>query len=302
MDKYEHMISSFHSKGVVDLDVCIKKQLIATCATDRTVRLWSYNQSNTFKHELVKQFNEETYSLALHPSGFHIVIGFAENIKMMNILSQDLVAYRSIGVKNCKEIQFSHGGQYFAVQSSQTVSVYKFYTGESPPEFSFKGHTHFIRSISWLEDDTGFVTCGSDHSVFLWKLFQDKQTDDNNAVDTRVGQPVWEYKLKNNSFNCVAIYRPDGDDPEPVVYATCTDKSIREIKTFIDKKEPGAPIRAKDTGRFYEEGTTYNQVLTSFQRKFLVCGTADQDRPASIQIFRQNFEKVLEVQAHSRQI
>jgi len=152
-----------------------------------------------------------------------------------------------------------------------------------------------------LEDDTGFVTCGSDHSVFLWKLYQDKQADDTNAVDTRVGQPVWEYKQKNNSFNCVAIYRPDGDDPDPVVYATCTDKSVREIKTTTTKKETTTTIAARESAS-YTEGTTYNQVLTSFQRKFLVCGTADQDRPASIQIFRQNFEKVLEVQAHSKQI
>lgn len=43
VDSFNYLISSFHSKGVVDLDVCIKKQLIATCATDRTVRLWSFN-------------------------------------------------------------------------------------------------------------------------------------------------------------------------------------------------------------------------------------------------------------------
>lgn len=91
------MISSFHSRGIVDLDTCIKKHLIATCATDRTVRLWTYDQSNQFNCVLTKVFNnEETYSLALHPSGFHMVIGFAENIKMMNILDKDLVAYKTI--------------------------------------------------------------------------------------------------------------------------------------------------------------------------------------------------------------
>ena len=215
------------------MDTCIKKQLIATCATDRTVRLWKYDQSNSFSCELTKSFNEETYSVALHPSGFHIVIGFAENIKMMNILSNDLVAYKNIQIKNCKEIQFSHGGQYFAVQSSQTVSVYKFYTGESPSEFTFKGHSHLVKSIAWLEDDTGFVTCGWDNSIFMWKLYPEK-SEGNEIVDHRVGQPTWQYTLKNQNFNCVAIYRPDGDDPEPIVYATCTDRTIREIKTNID--------------------------------------------------------------------
>jgi WD40 repeat protein len=52
VDKYEYLITSFHSKGIVGLDVCIKKQLIATCATDRTVRIWSYNSSNVFSLDL----------------------------------------------------------------------------------------------------------------------------------------------------------------------------------------------------------------------------------------------------------
>lgn len=42
MDKFEYLITSFHSKGILGLDVCIKKQILATCATDRTIRIWSY--------------------------------------------------------------------------------------------------------------------------------------------------------------------------------------------------------------------------------------------------------------------
>jgi len=39
----EHLISSFHSKQIHGLDVCLKKNLIATCSSDRTVRVWSYS-------------------------------------------------------------------------------------------------------------------------------------------------------------------------------------------------------------------------------------------------------------------
>lgn len=114
VDQYEYLITSFHSKGISGLDVCVKKQLIATCATDRTVRLWSYNSNNQFTLDTSQSFNEDTYSLALHPSGFHIVVGFSECIRMMNILDKSLVSYKTISVKNCREISFSHGGHYFA--------------------------------------------------------------------------------------------------------------------------------------------------------------------------------------------
>ena len=50
--KYEHLISSFHSKQIHGLDVCVKKELVATCSSDRTVRLWSYTAGNMFQSEL----------------------------------------------------------------------------------------------------------------------------------------------------------------------------------------------------------------------------------------------------------
>ncbi len=39
---FDYLITSFHSKYVTGLDSCIKKQIIATCSFDRTVRLWGF--------------------------------------------------------------------------------------------------------------------------------------------------------------------------------------------------------------------------------------------------------------------
>lgn len=112
-------------------------------------------------------------------------------------------------------------------------------------------------------------------------------------------QPVWEYKLKNQTFNSVAIYRPDtGDSIHPVVYAAATDKTLREIKTIQGGTADAPTFKAKETAR-YEEGTVYNQILASFQRKFLITGSSEQEKPSTIQVFRDNFEKIVEVQAHS---
>ena len=69
VDRFEYLVSSFHSKAILGLDVCIKKQMIATCANDRTVRIWSY-ANNQFKLDFTHHCGDEAYSLALHPSGF----------------------------------------------------------------------------------------------------------------------------------------------------------------------------------------------------------------------------------------
>jgi len=54
--RYHYLVSSFHAKQVDGLDICIKKQLFATCGADRTVRVWSYK--DIFSMEICKTFEE----------------------------------------------------------------------------------------------------------------------------------------------------------------------------------------------------------------------------------------------------
>jgi len=249
---------------------------------------------------------EDCISLALHPSGFHIVLGLADRVAMMNILNDDLEEYKPIPIKGCKEIQFSNGGQYFACTHQNVVQVYKFYTGETQNDFYFKGHGHHVKSISWLEDDTGFVTCGNDSVIFLWKLYPDKLGGDDTIETSRAGLPIWKFEQKNYTFECVTVYHPEPSETdkaaEPCVFATCTDKSVRKIKTVTEKKDAVYTSKAKEVGRYYEEGTKYNQVVMSSQGKFLAVGGSEAEKPAAIQLFRPNFDKAVEVQAHSKQI
>ena len=75
---YEHLISSFHSKPIFGLDFCIKKELVATCSSDRTVRLWSYTTANMFQSEICQAFDQEAHAIAFHPSGLQLVVGFSD--------------------------------------------------------------------------------------------------------------------------------------------------------------------------------------------------------------------------------
>ena len=97
--------------------------------------------------------------------------------------------------------------------------MYKFYTAENPSEYIFKNHIGPIRSIAWLQDDTGFVSSAWDSSVCMWAL---------NPKDGK--NPVWSKKMANVDFTCVKAYKPDGEKASPKVFATGMDKSIRELQ------------------------------------------------------------------------
>ena len=113
---------------------------MATCSSDRTVRLWSYSSSNHFSAEVCASFEQEAYSIAFHPSGLHLVVGFSDQVRLMNILDRQLVTYKEIGIKECREIVFAHGGHLFACQNDKEIWVYKFYQATISQQFKFVAH------------------------------------------------------------------------------------------------------------------------------------------------------------------
>jgi len=87
----DHVLTSFHSGPILGLDVCIRKQLVATCGVDRSVRIWNYFEKT---QEQCKFFGEEAYSIAFHPSGFHLIVGFSDKLRLMNVIMEDIRTYR----------------------------------------------------------------------------------------------------------------------------------------------------------------------------------------------------------------
>lgn len=124
---------------------------------------------------------------------------------MMNILDKELVTFKSLPIKECREIVFSHGGHLFACQNDKEIWVYKFYTASITQQFKFIAHNQTVKRISWLEDDTGFVSCGQDAMIYVWKLYPLMNKDNEPEPN-----PVSQFKHQKISFSSVACYKPEG--------------------------------------------------------------------------------------------
>ena len=133
------------------MDICIKKNLVTTCSTDKTVRIW--NNSSPPVLEIVEKYPDEAYSVAFHPSGFHLIVGFTDRVRMMNVFQKNLKSFHTIPIKGCREIRFSNGGHLFAAGVGQKTCIYNFYTGECPQNLQCSGHSGRILNIQWFEDD-----------------------------------------------------------------------------------------------------------------------------------------------------
>ena len=131
---------TFHTGAVNGMDVCVRKPIIATCGADKTVRVWNYLDKTL---EVCKVFSEEPYSVALHPSGFHIVVGFSDKLRVFSLLMEDLRPYKDLPIKGCREVRYSHGGHYFAATNGNAIQLYKSYTCE--PFLNLRGHNNKVR-------------------------------------------------------------------------------------------------------------------------------------------------------------
>nr|XP_008963610.2 cilia- and flagella-associated protein 57 isoform X5 [Pan paniscus]XP_054950345.1 cilia- and flagella-associated protein 57 isoform X5 [Pan paniscus]XP_054950348.1 cilia- and flagella-associated protein 57 isoform X5 [Pan paniscus] len=160
---FEYLMYPLHSAPITGLATCIRKPLIATCSLDRSIRLWNY-ETNTL--ELFKEYQEEAYSISLHPSGHFIVVGFADKLRLMNLLIDDIRSFKEYSVRGCGECSFSNGGHLFAAVNGNVIHVYTTTSLENIS--SLKGHTG---KMLLTFDDQFLLTAAEDGCLFTWKVF-----------------------------------------------------------------------------------------------------------------------------------
>ena len=120
--------------------------------------------------------------MAFHPSGFHIVVALNDKIQFMNVFSTELKTFKSISIKNCIEIQFSNGGHLVACMNLFSIQVFNFWTCHCPEDYNFKIHAGKVKSVTWYEDDSGFISSGQDGAVYHWDL-KDNTSQNNEWID-----------------------------------------------------------------------------------------------------------------------
>lgn len=54
--------------------------------------------------DLSKQFQEEAHSVALHPTGLFVLVGFSDKLRLMNLLVDDIRVFQEFTVRSCREV------------------------------------------------------------------------------------------------------------------------------------------------------------------------------------------------------
>lgn len=180
----DHLLTAFHGPSdlgdptIVGIDTALWRPVIATCGKDYSVRIWNTQDR---KIEIMKTFQEEPFSLALHPSGLYVAVGFTDKIKLMSVLLDDMSTTREFHIRSCSCMRFSAGGHLLACANGANVQIFSTYTGIMLTSLR---HTAKVRAVTWMTLDSKILTVSQEGSVFIWSVDKDKN---HNASDSYAG-------------------------------------------------------------------------------------------------------------------
>lgn len=72
---------------------------------DRSLKIWNYE---TDEVELIHSFEDDIYSVALHPTGLYAVIGFSDKLRYMTIMIDDLIMTKEFHIRTCRYVLLSY--------------------------------------------------------------------------------------------------------------------------------------------------------------------------------------------------
>ena len=248
--------SNVTAAAITGLDVCIRKPLVVTCGVDTSVRVWNYLDKTL---ELLKYFpSEESFCVAFHPSGLHILVGFSSKLRLMNLLMDDIRQFKELPIKACREARFANGGHCFAAANASMIQVYNTYTME--PISTLRGHNSRVLSLCWTPSDMSLVSAGIDGAVYQWDLNENK----------REGKREGEYVSKGVQYTSVAVNADCS-----AVFAVGSDRTLKEIEF------PGANL-----GKELDAKVPLGQVVLSGSQHMLFAGVSLQQMPGSVRSYK----------------
>lgn len=111
-----------------------------TCGKiDHTIRVWNYLDCSLL---LSQQYQEDIFSVSLHPSGLYSVAAFTGKVEFQLVHTEGLKAWREFTVTYCNLTEFSTSGHMFALANQFDIDVYCSVTFEK--RFMFKGHSNIV--------------------------------------------------------------------------------------------------------------------------------------------------------------
>ncbi|XP_043683652.1 cilia- and flagella-associated protein 57 [Vespula pensylvanica] len=278
------MGQSLHYGPIGDLSMCAWKPIFMTYGEiDRSIRIWNFETESLI---MLKQYEEDICSIALHPMGLFCLVGFIDKLRFMSILIDDLLPIYGFSIRNCKTVTFCHGGHLFAAVNGNVIQVYTtigFYN-----RFLLKGHTAKINCLKWSQTDNKLMSIGEEGAIYEWDINSGQRTaeiilrniilydiviaadqsflyciaNDNRIRDIRNDTVSSEFTLMDKSIYYMAMGKND-----TFLFVTCLGGIISSLKCPLQ-----SPVEFID---FHLHSSDITKIALSYNEQYLVSTAKD---------------------------
>lgn len=166
VSKRKEIISSQLTKHAI-FDIQIVNQQVLTACSDGQIIISDVNDLSTIKK--IKLSDKSARTIAVHPNGREVAIGFSDNkIKILTTSNWEVV-YEITDHKNSVfSVQYSPDGQHLLSSGRDAhLKIWDASNGYVPVQ-SIVAHMYAINHISYRPDGKYFATASMDKSIKLW--------------------------------------------------------------------------------------------------------------------------------------
>ena len=288
---FKRLPIGFHCDAVTGADVCAQKSVVVTASVDKHIRVWNFVQKTL---EIDKKFDEDVLSVAIHPSGCILAAGFRYKLCIFVVLASDLqLVHEFAQIKQCREVRFSHGGQYFAAVGNPwsrivIVNAYTFQPlgSRDNPNGLLTGHSASVQSICWSRNDKQLISAGSEGAIYEWRITSTggKRNEVNESVIKSVNYQCVRYDDDSQMLVGLAAQKAAAADKGGEAGIYDNEITLRTMR-FSLEHPPKAPQRVLSNpirvsmqtteGKASKQPKRSCQVAISSLAQTLFLGTSD---------------------------
>jgi len=155
----------FHSGPVTCLDMAVQRPFVASlCNKDNSVRVWNHAAKTC---EFFRTFSgDPPTSMALHPLGYLIAIGFGDKLRFYHVLIKELKPYCEFPFRQVRVLRFAHGGHLLAAAQGKLIHILSTRTFSTVA--TLQGHSHHITALSFHPEDHTLISGSQDGTLCEW--------------------------------------------------------------------------------------------------------------------------------------
>ena len=129
------------------------------------------------------QGTNNTYlqSIAIHPSGFYMAIGFIDKVKIYHLMQAELREFQVLDIKNCHIMKFSNGGQILACVDIKDISLFQSYHLDKPRKQQCPSKD--VTQIDFNKNDTMISVVSKDGFVQKYDITKNMEKKGESVID-----------------------------------------------------------------------------------------------------------------------